>query len=167
MKDLETPGSFHFLAAQGWLELGNSAEAQAELDQLDAAWQSRPEVLKLWIDAFVDQKNWEEALEKSAALIQAAPDDPMGWFHRSYCLHELKRTEEARDNLLRVIDKFPASGTMRYNLACYECQLGRLEQARHWLRKTYELGGEEQLRDNALKDPDLKPLWAEIREGRL
>ena len=34
--------------------------------------------------------------------------DPLGWVHRSYALHELKRTAEARDNLLRVVDKFPA-----------------------------------------------------------
>ena len=33
---------------------------------------------------------------------QLDPDDPIGWFNRSYALHELKRTAEARDNLLRV-----------------------------------------------------------------
>jgi len=49
----------------------------------------------------------------------------------------LKRTGEARDNLLRVVEKFQLSATMRYNLACYECQLGRLEQAKMWLEKAF------------------------------
>ena len=84
--------------------------------------------------------------------------------HRSYCLHELKRSEEARDNLLRVVDKFPEDPIMRYNLACYECQLGRLEQAKNWLQKAYESGDPKKIRSMALEDPDLKPLWREIGE---
>jgi hypothetical protein len=33
------------------------------------------------------------------------------------------------------VDKFQNKSIMRYNLACYECQLGRLEQASEWLEK--------------------------------
>ena len=32
---------------------------------------------------------------------------------------------KVRDNLLPVVERFPDNATMRYNLACYECQLGR------------------------------------------
>jgi TPR repeat protein len=92
------------------------------------------------------------------------PQHPLGWVHRSYCLHELKRTEEARDNLLRVVDKFPDDPIMRYNLACYECQLGKLEQAKNWLTKACELGDPKKIKMMALADPDLEPLWKEIGE---
>ena len=34
MKPLEPPDSFHLLAAQGWLELGNHVEANEELDKI-------------------------------------------------------------------------------------------------------------------------------------
>ena len=61
------------------------------------------------------------------------PESALGWVHRYYAFHELKRTAEARDNLLRVVDKFPEDPIMRYNLACYECQLGNLERAKQWL----------------------------------
>ena len=81
---------------------------------------------------------------------------------RSFCLHELKRTEEARDNLLRAVDKFPEDPIMRYNLACHECQSGRLEQARNWLGKAFELGDARKLKLMALDDPDLEPLWRDI-----
>ena len=49
-----------------------------------------------------------------------------------------------RDNLLRVVDKFPISATMRYNLGCYECQLGNLDRAKRWLEKAFELGEEHE-----------------------
>ena len=52
---------------------------------------------------------------------------------------------------------------MRYNLACYECQLGRLDQARAWLRKAFDLGDPAEMQAQALRDPDLQPLWPEIR----
>ncbi len=105
---------------------------------------------------------WEAALDIAAALIQLEPKDPLGWIHRSYALHELRRTAEARDNLLGVVDKFPISATMRYNLACYECQLGRLEQAKDWLEKAFQLGDAKQMKLAALDDPDLKALWKNI-----
>ena len=87
------------------------------------------------------------------------PEDPLAWVHRSFALHELKRTAEARDNLLRVVDRFPNDGTMRYNLACYECQLGNLERARGWLDKAFQLPDAAKLKLAALEDPDLQPLW--------
>lgn len=67
-------------------------------------------------------KKWEAALDIAAAIIQLDPGEPLGWVNRSYVLHEMKRTAEARDNLLPVVEKFPDDAIMRYNLACYECQ---------------------------------------------
>jgi hypothetical protein len=45
-------------------------------------------------------------------LIGLDLEEPLGWLHRSYALHELKQTTEARDNLLRVVDQFPMSATI-------------------------------------------------------
>jgi hypothetical protein len=41
---------------------------------------------------------WEDALHIASAPIQMAPKSPLGWVHRSYCLREMKRTDEARDD---------------------------------------------------------------------
>jgi tetratricopeptide (TPR) repeat protein len=163
MTPIEPPDSFHVSAAQGWMELGSPAEAQVELDKVAAEFQTHPEVMALRWEILSVGRNWEAALEVAAGMIHTAPHDPVGWFNRSYCLHELKRTDEARDNLLRVVDKFPLSGTMRYNLACYECQLGHLDQARSWLRKAFDLGDPAEMKSQALRDPDLRPLWPEIQ----
>ncbi len=162
---LEPPDSLHLLAAQGWLELGNPTDANAELEQITPELRSHPEVLEVRWEVHAAAKEWEAALEIAAALLQLAPDEAIGWVHRSYALHELKRTAEARDNLLRVVDKFPLSATMRYNLACYECQLGRLEQAKQRLEKAFALGDVQKMKLAALGDPDLEPLWNDIESA--
>jgi hypothetical protein len=77
-------------------------------------------------------------------------------------LHELRRTEEALRNLLEAEPRFPTNSIIPYNLACYACQLGDLTLARRWLRRVIDLKGIGHLRSNALDDPDLAPLWAEI-----
>jgi len=48
------------------------------------------------------------------------------------------------------------------NLACYECQLGDLSQARKWLETAFKAGDRKELKRMALADSDLKPLWAEL-----
>jgi tetratricopeptide (TPR) repeat protein len=162
MKPIEPPDSIHLQAARGWVELGNHIEADAELDNIAANLRTHPDVLNVRWEIYTAAKKWEAALDIAAALIQLDPESPLGWVNRSYALHELKRTAEARDNLLRVVDKFPDTATMRYNMACYECQLGRLEQAKQWLGKAFALGDAKELKLAALDDRDLEPLWRQI-----
>ena len=69
----------------------------------------------------------------------------------------------AWDALLPAADKFPSQPMIAFNLACYACQLGRLEEAGEWLRKAIDLGDEKEIKTRALDDPDLEPLWANIR----
>ena len=126
MNPLEPPDSLHLEAAQGWLGLGNHTEAGAELEKISPGMKGHQDVLNVRWGICAAARQWEAALEIASAIIRLAPEDPLGWVHRSYALHELKRTAEARDNLLRIVDKHPDSPTIRYNLACYECQLGRL-----------------------------------------
>lgn len=164
MKPLEPPDSIHLEAAEGWFELGNHLEANEELEQITPENRAHPAVLEVRWQIYTKARKWEAALDIASALIRLAPELPLGWVHRSFCLHELKRTEEARDNLLRVVDKFPEDPIMRYNLACYECQLGRLEQAKNWLQKSFELGDARKMKLAALDDPDLEPLWKRIGE---
>jgi tetratricopeptide (TPR) repeat protein len=159
---LQPPDTFHLEAAQGWLKLGSHIEANEELEKITAQLRAHPDVLKVRWQIYAMAKKWDAALDIAAALIQLDPDDPLGWVHRSYSLRELKRTADARDNLLRVADKFPLNATMRYNLACYECQLGRLEQAKEWLEKAFKLGDAGKMKLAALKDPHLEPLWKDI-----
>jgi predicted Zn-dependent protease len=164
-ESLQPPDGLHLQVAQGWLELGNLIEAQAELDKIALSQRDHPDVLSFRWEICAAANKWDAALSVAATLIRVEPESAAGWIHRSYALHELKRTVEARDNLLRVVEKFSSSATIRYNLACYECQLARLDQARNWLGKAFAIGDASQMKLAALDDPDLEPLWREIENS--
>src|SRR5438477_2256342 len=102
MRELKPPDNHHFNAALGWLELGNQPEAKAELAKISAAHRSHPDVLELTWRILAAERKWVEALAVSRELVRIEPQNPSGWVHQSYSLHELKRTKEALDLLLPV-----------------------------------------------------------------
>ena len=164
MHDL-SPADLHCVrAAEGWFELGNAREAESELAQLATPVQLHPVVSELRWQIQAQRKQWKDCVVIARAITETAPAEPLGWIHLSYALHELKHTQAAWDNLIAVVDDFPKDPTMRYNLACYACQLGDLPEARRWLKKTFALGRKKESKQMALQDLDLKPLRPEIAE---
>src|SRR5438445_4948190 len=143
MRKLPPPDSHHLNAAIGWLELGNPAEAKVELAKISPAKQRHRDALAVVWRICAAEKNWAGSLKAARKRVQAEPDDASGWIHQSYSLHELKRTREALDLLRSAVEKFPGISTIPYNLACYACQLGDLEQARNWLAKAIKICGKE------------------------
>ena len=166
MNKLEPPDTHYFLAAIGWLELGNVVEARAELAQLSAARQEHPDVLELRWSLAAEQKRWEEALEVARALLRRAPKRSSGWLHQAYALRRVPDggVQKAWEALLPAFGKFPKEATIPFNLSCYACQLGQLEAARDWLARAVAVSGKEKVMAMALNDSDLKPLWDEIRQ---
>ncbi|MBI4325365.1 MAG: tetratricopeptide repeat protein, partial [Chloroflexi bacterium] len=76
-----------------------------------------------------------------------------------------KRTAEALESLLPAADKFAVEYLIPYNLACYSAQLGRLNEAKAWLERAFQVSGHAaQVKLAALHDPDLEPLWQAIGE---
>ena len=102
-------------------------------------------------------------MEVAGALVSSTPHDPAGWLLRSFALHQMKRTREARDSLAAVASRFPDYSLMSYNLACYEAVLGNFRRACGWLRRAFGHPAGAELRAEALEDQDLKPLWPQIR----
>ena len=164
MPELTSPDNHHLNAATGWLELGNHLEAKAELGKISSANRRQPAVLEVDWRILAAEKNWPGALAVARELVQADPDNASGWIHQSYTLHEMKQTREAFDLLLTVFERFPGLSTIPYNLACYACQLGDLDQARGWLAKAMRIRGKEDIKKVALSDPDLQPMWEAIRK---
>ena len=66
----------------------------------------------------------------------------------------------AMEILLNAEPKFPKEATIKYNLACYFCQTGNIQNARNYLKKAFEL--DPNCRMAALEDEDLKPLWESL-----
>jgi tetratricopeptide (TPR) repeat protein len=166
MPPLAPPDTHHFSAAIGWLGLRAPAEAVVELDRISAAQQRHADVLEIRWVALAELKRWDDALPVAQAVTEVAPERVWGWLHRAYSLRRATGggLPAAWDALLPAQKKFPKDATVVFNLACYACQLNRLDDARQWLRRAREIGGEEKIKEMALADDDLKPLWDEIRE---
>ena len=161
IKALEPPDSIYLNAAIGWLELGNWLEANEELELITPIKRAHPNVLRLRWEIYASAQKWEMAVEVARELSEMLPDISWGFIHYAFALHCLKRTKEAYAVLIPVVDKF-SDYLIRYNLACYSCQLGNLKESKQWLEKAIELAGKKEIRLMALDDPDLKPLWKEI-----
>lgn len=158
---LPWPDKHHLQAAQGWLEMGNASEANEELERIAPPLRAHPAVLELRWQIYATAKQWPACLDIAIAITTLAPESPAGWIHRSYTLHELRRTQEAWDTLTAVAAKFSDNATIAYNLACYACQLRNITRARELLDRALTLDSSPATKLAALNDPDLTPLWTE------
>jgi predicted Zn-dependent protease len=86
----------------------------------------------------------------------------MGWISLAYSLNELNRTPEAWRALLEAVERFPKNGAIQFNLACYACKLGKMDEARHWLARSIEAAGREKIQARVRHRPDLQVLWNEL-----
>ena len=165
-KKLEPPDTHHLRAAVGWLELGNHVEAGEEIGRLSAANLNHPDVLEIRWAVCAAGQSWDAAAEVAGSLVGAAPERSSGWVHRAYAVRRMRGggIERAEKLLLPALDKFPKESVIPYNLACYAAQLGRLDEAWERLLKAIETEGDvNEIKERALLDKDLEPLWERIR----
>ena len=81
-------------------------------------------------------------------------------------MEHIEGAQEAYDLLRPFADFVDDSITLFYNLGCYACVLGNLDEARNWLGKTFAMSENcdygSHYREMARTDAQLKPLWREI-----
>ncbi len=162
---IEPPDSHYLSAAEGWFGLGDSRSALDELKLITPRYQLHPQVLHARWHIHHQTKNWEECVSIGRAMIAVDPESPQGWINHGNALFYLHRYEEAFAALYPVLDKFPADEAIPYNLACYRCQAGDLTDAVQWLKQAFKVGNIKKIRAMALTDPDLKPLWNQLRSN--
>ncbi|TDU66554.1 hypothetical protein EI77_03649 [Prosthecobacter fusiformis] len=150
------------LAAQGYVELGLHEEAREELARLPAAAAERVDVIELAVLCHMGDQRWAEALVLTQKLCLLEPDEPGGFIHAAYCLHELGHTTEALDLLARGPASLRTKPVYYYNLGCYLACLGQDEKALRLLKQSFEMDGS--LRSHARKDPDLNRLRSSLEK---
>ncbi|MCP5558881.1 MAG: hypothetical protein H7A55_14130 [Verrucomicrobiaceae bacterium] len=148
------------MAAQGYLELGLHEEARDELNALPEGSFDRADVLEITLLCMMGEHRWEEALSLGHRLCEIAPNEPGGFIHAAYCLHELGRTTDAMDLLKSGPKTLRTKAVYYYNLGCYEACLGHKDEAVKLLLQSFEMDGS--LRQIARKDPDLDPVRARL-----
>jgi hypothetical protein len=166
MAPLPAPHHHTLNAVAGWLGLGMTAEAQAELNRLPPELRTHRLALDVQFAIHAENSLWEAAYSVAETSVRLHPEDAGGWIQRAFAARRKKGggLEAAFALLLPALEKFPREETIPYNLACYCAQKNQLAEAWRWYRAAREVGNPTQLRKMALKDEDLKPLWAQITQ---
>lgn len=141
---------------QGYLGLGMVKEAVAEFDRLSPAERATTPALALRIAILQEQKDWPALRDASIELVQRAPEEAGGWITWAYAV---RRAESllAAEEVLRIAEtKHPKDATIQFNLGCYACQLGELDEARRRVKRAIAL--DASFKALAATDPDLAPL---------
>ncbi len=159
MEPLEPPALHLVKAAYGWLELGNVPEALAELQRLPADCRALPGVRVARLDCLMAAKDWDAAVVLASDLCGEHPGEPGLWLHWAYAKRRCTEgnIESAHYILSQRLDDFPDEWLIPYNLACYLCQMDRLEEAQAMLDRARAQGGEK-VDAMAKEDEDLAPL---------
>jgi len=149
-------------AALGWLDLGNWAEANEELERLPPELRAAPQVLVLRCRIYAQAGRWQDVemiAEEGAATY---PEVRSFHTHWAWALHRQGRTEEGLGVATRAATQFPDSGAVAYALACLYGALDRRPEAREWLALAFERTHDpDKLKLRALDQPELFFLWEE------
>ncbi len=167
MKDLPIADKFQIEAAEGWLMLGNPAEANEELDKLSPENRRHPAALSIRWQVYAAAEWWEAAWIISRVLCDALPGSPEVWICQANSLRNYKGVIEALELLRRVEPNFKGHPVILYNLACYAAQVAMFEDASRWLAAAFEAEDGIALKVAAVCDPDLLPLWERVGDVKL
>lgn len=146
----------HLEAAQGYVGLAMYEDAAGELREIAPEWQQSPEVLEVWLAIQGGLRDWAAMQSLARRLAKDQPENPQWLISWAYATRRVESIEAAKPILLEALKKHPKEPLIHYNLACYECQLGDMVNARKYLEQTFKL--EPKYRALAREDNDLKPL---------
>ena len=144
-------------ASIGYLELGMLDEAAGELENLPPEDRTSTAVLGVRMEIYRSAKNWTLMEVVARKLWKRHQDDPVNWNNLAWVVRRKESIEAAQTILLEGFERFPNDAMTNYNLGCYACQLGDMDNAKRFVGDAIKLDSKYKLM--ALDDADLEPLW--------
>ena len=141
------------MAADGYMDLGMWVQAREELASIPSEFLEVVDALWLRQRLAFGEKAWTEALPICRKLCELAADLPDSWIACAYAAREVQDLALARDVAREGLKRFPNQPILLYNLACYQCLLGDLSEAKRLLERAFTL--DNRLRVEARRDKDL------------
>jgi tetratricopeptide (TPR) repeat protein len=141
----------------GYLELGMLQESWDSLEEIPAEQRHLPSVLQVRLEIYRRMEKYEGMATIAEHLTKALPEDSQNWISLAYAQRRYIDLQTAEKTLLEAQKRFPEEATIPFNLACYACQQGRLDEAREKLAKAIEM--EPSFKKAAIEDEDLKAIW--------
>lgn len=142
--------------AEGYLQLGLKAEAAKALGEITGEDNDATPVLAMRLAVHAERAEWAKAAKVGAVVCEREPNTPGFWIQWAYAVRRHKGLPQAREILIRGVGLHPREAVFHFNLACYEAQLGHLDDARAFLETA--CGLDESFTELAKTDPDLTPL---------
>src|ERR1700746_3248305 len=106
-------------------------EANAVLDISDSFNRAAPEVLALKVAIYRGLEKWELMQEIAKRLADFLPDNIQWTISLAYTTRRADSIQAAKKVLLNAEPKFPKDAVIKYNLACYFCQTGDIQNAQN------------------------------------
>jgi len=145
--------------AMGYFELGMLDEAVTELGPL--AGHERLSVLSLWSAALRLSERWPEMLSLSRKMIELYPAEAEFWVSLADATRNSVSVQAGLELLETARGHFPGNDHILFQIGCYCCQLGRLDEARTAVRAA--VSSNRVWAKIAVQDRDLSPLWPEFK----
>ena len=152
----------HWSRVTGYMQLGIIEEALIELAMLpnDDQWGKKKRAMRLEI--FQQQKNWQEMAEVAHGLRMEFPEDVQWWIADAFATRRSQSIEQAREILLEGLVCHYEDATIRFNLACYACQLGSLGECMDFLKEAVKR--DKRFKVMAMEDEDLTDVRDALRQ---
>ena len=152
----------HLRAADGYVDLGMHLEAEDELEKIDPYCRNLPQVLRVRLAVYHSLKRWDMMQMVARRLTRHDPSSVQWKTSLAYATRRADSVEAAKSILIEALKSHPEEAIVYYNLACYECQLSNLTDAKSYLMQATKRDSRFKLM--ALSDPDLELLWGWIAD---
>jgi predicted Zn-dependent protease len=143
--------------AYGYHGLGLHHDAWTVLDDLSPEEKTHPLVALLRLDILLALHRYDDAVALGTGACRQWPILDGFFFKTATALMHLGDHAKAKDLLLAGPESLPKKAIYWYDLACCQCKLGEVDQAKKSLSECFNR--DDSLRAPALDDPDLEPIW--------
>ena len=133
------------------------AEAERALREIDTEDKGRKEVLAAQVELYMAAQKWSLVAEVARHLVDIEPGNAAWWINLAYATRRAEGIDKAQALLLQARKLHPDNAIIAFNLSCYACVTGDLEQAKTHLKNAIAL--DSNIRGLALRDQDLQTLW--------
>ena len=152
----------HLSRAIGYSKLEMWIHAKDELLMLPDELPWGKEKRTMMVEVLQNQQSWQEMREIAHGLRMEFPEDADWWIADAYATRRDQSIEQAREILLEGLVHHYDNAMIRYNLACYACQLGSMGECLDLLKEAVRRDDRYKL--IAIEDEDLRGVRQALRE---
>jgi len=144
------------VTATGYAQLQMWRQAWDELEKLPADARTTDEALNLSLGVLVGLKRYEAVVTLAEEMVRQGAESQSARLMGAYAIRLTRSVEEAKAFLMAGEEVLKYNASFHYQLAVYESQMRKVDEARRHLNQALTLNPD--LRETALEDEDLESM---------